>query len=58
MLQKAIAKHHLKASECLMIGDHDRDMEAASLAGVKGIRIQPNAPKYHLLKEEILKIIE
>lgn len=58
MLQKAIAKHHLNASKCLMIGDHDRDIEAASMAGVKGIRIQPNAPKYHLLKEEILKIIE
>ena len=58
MIQKAIAKHQLNPSKCVMIGDHDRDIDAASQAGVKGIRIQPNAPKYHLLKEEILKIIE
>lgn len=57
MLEKAIAKHRLDPSKCLMIGDTERDMKAAEKAGVKGLLIQPNTEKLHLLEKEILQII-
>lgn len=57
MLEKAIAKHQLDPSKCLMIGDTERDMKAAEKAGVKGLLIQPNTEKLHLLEKEILQII-
>ncbi|MFM6983226.1 MAG: D-glycero-alpha-D-manno-heptose-1,7-bisphosphate 7-phosphatase [Chitinophagaceae bacterium] len=57
MLEKAIAKHRLDPSKCLMIGDTERDMKAAEKAGVKGLLIQPNTEKLHLLEKEILQLI-
>lgn len=57
MLEKAIAKYGLDPSQCLMIGDTDRDMKAAEKAGVKGLLIQPNTEKLHLLEKEIQQLI-
>lgn len=57
MLEKAIAKYQLNPSQCIMIGDHQRDMDAAEKSGVRGILVQPNEPKLHLLTKEIKNIL-
>jgi D-glycero-D-manno-heptose 1,7-bisphosphate phosphatase len=56
MIEKAIAKHQIDKNQCFMIGDTDRDIDAATKAGIKSILIQPNQPKLHLIQEEIQKI--
>jgi D-glycero-D-manno-heptose 1,7-bisphosphate phosphatase len=57
MIEKAIAKYQLIPSQCIMIGDHQRDIDAAKKAGVFGLLVQPNEPKLHLLKEQIKNIL-
>lgn len=42
MLERALARHGLSASRSVMIGDRDRDVEAAHDAGVRGILVEPN----------------
>lgn len=56
MLEKAVGKFGLNIDECIMIGDTERDMQAAEKLGIKGILIQPNSPKLRLLTEEIDRI--
>lgn len=53
MIEKALAKHGLDPSKCLMIGDTERDIQAATKAGVRSLLIQPNSLKFRLLQEEI-----
>jgi D-glycero-D-manno-heptose 1,7-bisphosphate phosphatase len=43
MLEKAIARFDIDASQSVMIGDSQRDMDAAAKAGVKGFLIEPNS---------------
>ncbi len=42
MLEKAIARFDIDVNRSYMIGDNDRDIEAAANAHIKGIKIQPN----------------
>lgn len=42
MLEKAIAKYHIDPSSSFMIGDRERDIQAAEGAGVKGILVESN----------------
>jgi D-glycero-D-manno-heptose 1,7-bisphosphate phosphatase len=56
LLEKAMAKYQIDPDQSLMIGDTQRDIDAANKAGVKGLLIQPNRPKLRLLEEEINKI--
>jgi D-glycero-D-manno-heptose 1,7-bisphosphate phosphatase len=56
MLEKAMAKYTIDASRSLMIGDTERDMEAAKKVGIKGLLIQPNTEKFRLLETEILHL--
>ncbi len=42
MIEKLIAKYNLKKNESVMIGDNESDMEAATRAGIAGIKILPN----------------
>jgi D-glycero-D-manno-heptose 1,7-bisphosphate phosphatase len=44
MLQRALSRHCIDASRSWMIGDKERDMEAARGAGVRGILVETNAP--------------
>lgn len=57
MLEKAIAKFGLNIEQCLMIGDTQRDMDAAEKVGVKGLLIQPNSSKFRLLNESIQELL-
>lgn len=50
MLEKAIARYNIVVPESFMVGDKERDIEAAGRVGVKGILIKPNG--------SILKIAE
>ncbi len=42
LIEKAIGRFSLNPEKCIMIGDKDRDVEAALGAGVKGFRLQSN----------------
>jgi D-glycero-D-manno-heptose 1,7-bisphosphate phosphatase len=56
MLEKAISKFRIDKSMSLMIGDTERDMQAAAKAGIKSLLVQPNSDKYRLLEKEIQNI--
>lgn len=44
MIEKAIARFNIDVTQSYMIGDKDRDFEAAKKAGVTGIRIESDSP--------------
>lgn len=43
MLEKALARFQIDPASSYMIGDMDRDIEAATKLGIKGIKILPNS---------------
>ena len=43
LLEKAMARFDIDPAQSYMIGDMDRDIEAAEKVGVKGIRIETNS---------------
>jgi D-glycero-D-manno-heptose 1,7-bisphosphate phosphatase len=42
LVEKSLARFHIRASESFFVGDRPRDMEAATAAGVTGILIESN----------------
>ena len=44
MVERACAKHQLDPSRSWMVGDKQRDLDAASPVGVRGVLVKPNAP--------------
>jgi D-glycero-D-manno-heptose 1,7-bisphosphate phosphatase len=56
MLEKAIARYQIDPRGSLMIGDSQRDVQAARKAGVKGILVKKNLPLQE--NKEILEIIK
>jgi len=44
LVQKALGKHYLSASDSVMVGDKERDVQCAEGAGVRGVLIPTNAP--------------
>ena len=44
MLEKGIARFNIDVKRSYMIGDKERDIQAAEKAGVKGIHIESDAP--------------
>lgn len=50
MIEKLIAKYNLKKNESVMIGDNESDMEAATRAGIAGIKILPNKNMFPFIK--------
>jgi D-glycero-D-manno-heptose 1,7-bisphosphate phosphatase len=48
LIEKAIASFQLEKSQCLMIGDKQRDVDAAHAAGISGYLLPPN-PDVELL---------
>ncbi|MBV5341182.1 MAG: D-glycero-beta-D-manno-heptose 1,7-bisphosphate 7-phosphatase [Deltaproteobacteria bacterium] len=43
LFKKAIAEWELNPEQCVMIGDKDTDLQAASKCGIKGIRFDPTS---------------
>jgi D-glycero-D-manno-heptose 1,7-bisphosphate phosphatase len=54
MLERAIARYGIDASASVMIGDRERDMEAAAASGVRGIRVEANTPLLPVVMNEVL----
>ena len=44
MVERACAKHQLDPARSWMVGDKQRDLDAAAPVGVRGVLIEPNAP--------------
>ena len=54
LLERAIARYGIDPSASVMIGDRDRDVEAAEAVGVRGILVEANAPLMDVLKTQAL----
>ncbi len=55
MLERAAAQHHIDLSASVMIGDRERDMEAAEAVGVRGILVEANAPLLPVVMDQVLR---
>jgi D-glycero-D-manno-heptose 1,7-bisphosphate phosphatase len=54
LLERAIARHDIDAASSCMIGDRDRDVEAAEGAGVRGILVPHNTPLLPVVEQQVL----
>ncbi|MCO6481435.1 MAG: HAD family hydrolase [Flavobacteriales bacterium] len=50
LLERALARLGIDPSLSVMVGDRDRDVEAARRAGIKGILVAPNEPLMPVLE--------
>ncbi len=55
LFERAIARHGIDAPRSVMIGDRERDMEAAAAAGVRGVLVPPNAPLLPVVNAELAR---
>lgn len=53
LIEKAIARFNIDPARSWMIGDRDRDIEAAAKGGVKGLLINSNEPIHQCVNEII-----
>lgn len=51
MVERALARYNIDPEKSFIIGDKDRDLEAGAGAGVKGIRIETNAPLLEVVSQ-------
>lgn len=51
LIERAIARFRIDPERSVMIGDRERDVQAAEAAGVRGIRVEPNAPLLDVLHQ-------
>ncbi len=51
LLERAIARHGIDPAASVMIGDRERDMNAAASVGVKGVLVTSNAPLLPVVQE-------
>lgn len=54
LVERALARHHLDPARSVMIGDRERDVQAAEAAGVRGILVPSNTPLLPLLHRSVL----
>lgn len=52
LLERAIARFGIDPALSCMIGDRERDVEAAASAGVRGVLVAPNTPLLQVLKDQ------
>ncbi len=50
MLEKAVAQHNINIEQSFMIGDSERDIDAAERIGIKGIKTKSNENLFDFLK--------
>ncbi|MBL7940921.1 MAG: HAD family hydrolase [Flavobacteriales bacterium] len=56
LLERAAARHGIDLGASVMIGDRDRDMEAAAAVGVRGILVEPNASLLVCLRTQVFNV--
>lgn len=49
LLEKALHRYQAQASDCLFIGDKNRDIEAGEKAGIKSILVEENSDLTYLI---------
>lgn len=49
MIDKLLAKYELSKTDSVMIGDSDSDMQAAQMAGIKGIKVPANENMFQFI---------
>lgn len=54
LLERGAARHGLDLHASVMIGDRERDMEAAASVGARGILVAPNTSLLHTLRTNML----
>ncbi len=55
LLERAMARHGIDPARSVMIGDRERDVQAAVAAGVRGILVPSNDPLLPLLHRSVLR---
>lgn len=51
MIEKALSRFNYDPALCYMIGDRERDVQAAEAAGIKGILVESNSNLNYLLSQ-------
>jgi len=51
MLEKAMARYRINPDKAVMIGDNNKDVEAAKAAGIHGIKVETNQGLAHLIEQ-------
>ncbi len=54
LLERAIARYGIDPARSVMVGDRERDMQAAESVGVRGKLVPPNAPLLPVVLNEVL----
>lgn len=55
LLERGAARHGIDLRTSVMVGDRDRDIEAAAAVGVTGILVPPNASLLNCLRTHVLR---
>ena len=53
LFERAVARFGIDVTRSLMIGDKQRDIDAAATVGVRGVLVPANQPLLPLLKTEL-----
>ena len=53
LIERAIARYGIDPSASIMIGDRERDVQAAEAVGIRGILVVANSPLLPLVKKEL-----
>ena len=56
LLERAIARYGIDPSASVMIGDRDRDVEAAAAVGVRGVLVAANTPLLDVLRTNTIPV--
>lgn len=56
LMERAIAQLDIDAGASVMIGDRERDIEAAASVGVRGVLVASNTPLFPVMMNEVLSV--